>query len=179
MVDGKVLYQVAVTVAGAVAGLMIGNAGELAKAQEPVTPLKFAMRYVEGSKQRCLMSLNRVRMHSPRMKYLVTQLFDNVCMLAALKSKIATLPVSLKWGGVAQEMFGKVQQSASEIDKTLYLQRIRGFFDIRSTLQEVVGYAKEITWHCRDGGFNAFMKALDERKPGERIKPVRVLSARA
>ena len=139
----KVLYQVGVAVAGTVAGLMIGNAGELAKAQAPITPLKFAMRYVEGGKH-----------------------------------KVATLPVSLHWGGVAKEMFDMVQASAAEIDKTLYLQRIRKFFEIRESLQELTAYAKEITWHTKDAGFNAFMAALDKRKPGQRITPVRVLSSR-
>ena len=177
--DPKLLYQVAITMAGAVAGLMIGNAGELAKAREPLTPLKFAMRFVDGGKQKTLMGLNRVRLHSDRMKWCVDQLFDHTCMLAALKTKVAKLPVSLKWGVVAQEMHTTIQQMAAEIDRTLYLQRIRGFFEIRAALQEVAAYAKEITWNVRDAGFKAFMKALDERQQGQRIPPVRVVSTKA
>lgn len=178
-----VLTQVGVAVAGAVGGLMIGNAGVLADARKPVSLIQHAMRYVEGQKAHKMLSLTQVRRHSLRMKHCVDQIFDNVCQLAALNHKVSAIdpdtnqpymPVSLRWGNIAHEFFVKVQANALEIDQTLYLERFDNFFKIRATLQEMVAYSHDCVWSTRDGATAAYKNALNSTGPNP--KQVNVVS---
>jgi hypothetical protein len=164
----KVLAQIGFAVAGAVGGLMMGNAGQLAESTQELTPIQYAMRYMKGDMKRKLLSLNRVRRYSDRMHWCMQHLTDNLLQLVALHQKVNTpqMPVSMRWGNVAQDFFVEIQDVAQEMDATLYLQKIEGFFKIRDTLMSIVSESKTLAGETADRGEKMFMAVLrDPQQP--------------
>lgn len=164
----NILSQIGFAVAGAVGGLMLGNAGKLAEMKEELTPMQYAMRNLKGDLKAKLLSLNRVRRRSDRMHYCMEQLTDNLLQLVALHKKVKTpqVPVSMRWGNVAHEYFVQIQKHAQEIDMTLYLERIEGFFKIRNTLMGIVNESHQLMWETTDTAENRYLAALRDPSTG-------------